>query len=82
MAAEQVQGGKVTDPDQAIQVLCAEAGEWTGMASIHFADGESLIAPETLDKAIQQLAFSVTKINTARMKLIEARELQAMDRGS
>ncbi len=82
MAAVQFLGGAV-DLQPTVPILRENAGDWLGHARIHFDDGDRLVLDGgDLDRAIEQLAFAVTKINTARMRLIEARELQAMERGS
>lgn len=82
MASLQFVGGPVELPEPTIEELCGSASNWLGDASIHFSAGESLVDSLDLDEAIVQLAFAVTKINTARMRLIEARELEAMEKGS
>jgi hypothetical protein len=83
MAAFQFPGGAIEVRQPTVPLLAENACEWLGDARLHFDEGERLVADAMdLDRAIEQLAYSVTKINTARMRLIEARELEAMEKGS
>jgi hypothetical protein len=74
-------GGSVTIPRTA-ESLSESASEWMALAAIHFAEAEAQREAGDLDKAIEQTCFAETKLATARMRLIEARELEAMVRGS
>jgi hypothetical protein len=72
----QFSGGDVEKPTPTVATLCENAGQWLGHAQIHFAEGENLVDLEDLDGAIDQLATTVRKINTARLRLIEARQIR------
>lgn len=55
---------------------------WMALAELHFAEAEAQLNNGNLDTAIEQTRFEETKLATARVKMIEAREIEAMERGS
>jgi len=54
---------------------------WMALAELHFAEAEAQLDNGNLDTAIEQTRFAETKLATARAKMIEARELEAMETG-
>jgi hypothetical protein len=77
MAAFQFSGGEVgTLPEPTVEVLRENSAAWRAMAQVHFADGERLADEGDIDGAIEQFALGVRTFNSARLQLIEARELQ------
>jgi len=56
--------------------------EFVALAEIHFAEVQVQLDDGNLDSAIEQSRFAETNLATARALMLEARELEAMVRGS
>lgn len=74
--------GDVARPTPTVDSLTQSAAEWQALAELHFAVAQAATDNGDLETAITQTRYAETKLATARLRLIEARELEAMVRGS
>lgn len=65
-----------------LEEIKLDAACWAAMAGIHQAEGENLLDAGQLDQAAQQFLFAERKLSAARVRITEARELEAMENGS
>lgn len=72
----------VGEPRDAIAELHGGITCWLALAELHFAEAQAQLDNGNLDTAIEQTRFAEMKLAIARVKMIEARELEAMERGS
>jgi hypothetical protein len=82
MAAFQFAGGALELPKPVAETLCENSAAWRGMAQEHFADGERRADAGDLDGAIEQFALGVRTFNSARLMLLEARQLRDQEQSS
>jgi len=84
MTAESIglAGGEVSRPKPTVDSLVQSAIEWQALAELHFAEAQAAAEAGNLELAIEQNRFAENKLATARVRLIEAHELRAMERGS
>jgi len=75
-------GGEVSRPKPTVASLVQSAIEWQWLAELHFAEAQAAAETGNIELAIEQNRFAENKLATARVRLIEARELRAMERGS
>lgn len=76
-----IPGGAITIPRTSAS-LKQSAQEWLDGAEIYFTEAQSQLGDGNLDEAIRQTRFTETKLAAARMRMVEARELEAMGNGS